>query len=241
MFLADEARKKRDEKWLGRLLAGDHEAFAEFVDKYKEMIFLCCRTLGLRKDEIEDVASETFMAAYKGIGRYRGHAELSTWLWGIAYRQGVNYLRKNRMVRQAHHPERSRGRENQLLADPPFLPLARGRGANGGNIQALALPQSFDSAAACSELAESDGEPVEPLAELESKEQAELVWEAVEQLPGLWAMAIVLFYREEREVKEIAKIMRVRQNTVKTYLFRGRKRLKELLAGVVGENIDASR
>jgi RNA polymerase sigma-70 factor (ECF subfamily) len=205
--LADEARKKRDEKWLGRLLAGDHEAFAEFVDKYKEMIFLCCRTLGLRKDEIEDVASETFMAAYKGIGRYRGQAELSTWLWGIAYRQGVNYLRKNR-------------RENQLLADPPFLPLARGRGANSGNIQALALPQ---------------------LAELESKEQAELVWDAVERLPRLWAMATVLFYREEREVKEIAKIMRVRQNTVKTYLFRGRGRLKELLAGVVGENIDVSR
>jgi hypothetical protein len=48
MFLADEARKKRDEGWLGRLLAGDHEAFAEFVDKYKEMVFLCCRTLGLR-------------------------------------------------------------------------------------------------------------------------------------------------------------------------------------------------
>jgi RNA polymerase sigma-70 factor (ECF subfamily) len=207
MFLADEARKKRDEKWLGRLLAGDHEAFAEFVDKYKEMIFLCCRTLGLRKDEIEDVASETFMAAYKGIGRYRGHAELSTWLWGIAYRQGVNYLRKNR-------------RENQLLADPPFLPLAGGRGANSGNIQALALPQ---------------------LAELESKEQAELVWDAVERLPKLWMMATVLFYREGKEVKEIAKIMQVRQNTVKTYLFRSRKRLKELLADVVGEDIDVSR
>jgi RNA polymerase sigma-70 factor (ECF subfamily) len=205
--LADEARKKRDEKWLGRLLAGDHEVFAEFVDEYKETIFLCCRTLGLREDDVEDVASETFMAAYKGIGRYRGQAELSTWLWAIAYRQSVNCLRKNR-------------RENQLLTDPPFLPLARGRGANSGNIQALALPQ---------------------LAELESKEQAELVWEAVERLPRLWAMATVLFYREEREVKEIAKIMRVRQNTVKTYLFRGRGRLKELLAGVVGENIDVSR
>jgi len=196
IFLADEARKKRDESWLGKLLAGDHEAFAEFVDKYKEMVFLCCRTLGLREDEIEDVASETFMAAYKGIRRYRGWAELGTWLWRIAYRQGVNYLRKNR-------------RENQLLAEQD------GQLANSRNIQASAG--------------------------LESKEQAELVWEAVERLPRLWAMATVLFYREGKEVKEIAKIMRVRQNTAKTYLFRGRKRLKELLGGIVGEDIDVSR
>jgi RNA polymerase sigma-70 factor (ECF subfamily) len=195
-FLADEARKKREDRWLGKLLTGDHEAFAEFVDKYKEMVFLCCRTLGLREDEVEDVASETFMAAYNGIRRYRGRAELGTWLWRIAYRQGVNYLRKNR-------------RENQLLAEQD---------------EQLA-----------------DNRDIQALAEMESKEQAELVWEAVERLPKLWAMATVLFYREGREVKEIAKIMRVRQNTVKTYLFRGRRRLKELLAGIIGEDIDVSR
>ena len=76
---------------------------------------------------------------------------------------------------------------------------------------------------------------------LESKEQAVVVWQAVERLPRLWAVATVLFYREEKNVKEIAKIIRVRQNTVKTYLFRSRKKLKELLAGVVGEDIDVGR
>jgi len=78
------------------LRRGDHQAFAEFIDKYKETVFLCCRTLGLREDEVEDVASETFLAAYGAIGRYSGRAKLSTWLWAIAYRKGVSYLRKNR-------------------------------------------------------------------------------------------------------------------------------------------------
>jgi len=188
--LTGGARKKRDERWFEELLAGDHEAFAGFVDKYKEMVFLCCRTLGLKEDEVEDVASETFMAAYEGIRKYKGRAELSTWLWAIAYRQGVNYLRKNR-------------RGYQLLCE-----------------------QDEQSA---------EGENMPASAGLENKEQAELVWEAVGRLPRLWAMATVLFYREEKEVKEIAKIMRVRQNTVKTYLFRSRKRLKELLVGFVGE------
>ena len=196
MLLADEARKSKDDKWLGRLLAGDHEAFAGFVDEYKEMVFLCCRTLGLREHEIEDAASETFMAAYKGIRRYRGRAKLSTWLWGIAYRQGVNYLRKSR-------------RENQIFVE-----------------QDKQLAESRD---------------MEVSARLENMEQSELVWEAVGRLPRLWAVAAVLFYREEKEVKDIAKIMRVRQNTVKTYLFRARRRLKEFLAGFAGEDVDVTK
>jgi len=179
--LADEVRKKQREAWL------------KFVEKYKEMVFLCCRTLGLGEDEIEDVASETFMAAYKGISRYRGQAELGTWLWRIAYHQGVNYLRKNR-------------KGKRLFAE-----------------------QDFQVA---------DSREQMPAATIHSKEKERIVWEAVGRLPGLWAVATVLFYREEKSIKEIAKIMRVRQNTVKTYLFRGRKRLKELLSDFLGEGID---
>lgn len=70
--------KRQQKKWLRLLRSGDHRAFAEFIDKYKETVFLCCRRLGLREDEVEDVASETFLAAFKAIGRYSGQAELST-------------------------------------------------------------------------------------------------------------------------------------------------------------------
>ncbi len=185
--------QQRKDNWLQLLRSGDHRAFAEFIDKYKEMVFLCCRTLGLREDEAEDVASETFLAAYNGLRRYRGQAKLSTWLWSIAYRQGVNYLRKNR-------------RKWQLFAEQD------------------------------EQLASSEEQG--PAAAIQSKEEGEIVWDAVKQLPRLWAMAIILFYREEKNVKEIAKIMRVRQNTVTTYLFRGRKRLKELLADILGEDTD---
>jgi RNA polymerase sigma-70 factor (ECF subfamily) len=77
-------------------------------------------------------------------------------------------------------------------------------------------------------------------AALESKEQADAVWRAVGRLPKLWALAIVLFYRQEKTIKEIAKIMNKRQNTVKTYLFKGRKRLKERLSKVIAEDADVS-
>jgi RNA polymerase sigma-70 factor (ECF subfamily) len=192
-FLAEQAGIRDPGGRLGKLLAGDHEAFAEFVEKYKNQVFLCCRTLGLRDDEAEDVASETFLAAYKGLGRYKGRAELGTWLWTIAYRQGVNYLRRSRRWRK-------------------FLAQAQAEPANAGG------PQIDEG--------------------LESTEQAELVWRAVDRLPRLWAMAIVLHYRQGKTTSQIAKIMSKRQNTIKTYLFRGRQRLKALLAGALREDID---
>lgn len=188
-------QKQQSEDWTSRLLAGDSQAFAEFVERYKASVFLCCRTLGLKEDEAEDVAGETFLAAYNGLSRYRGQAQLGTWLWRIAYHKGVSFLRK-------------KGRRAELLTEL------------GGQF--------------------ADEKSSQPGRKTEDREQAGVIWSAVRRLPKLWAVAIVLFYREEKSVKEIAKIMKKRKNTVKVYLFRGRKRLKELLAGALGEDIDVS-
>ena len=187
--------QQQKDNWLRLLRSGDHVAFAQFIDKYKETVFLCCRRLGLREDEAEDVASETFLAAYKGISRYSGRAELSTWLWSIAYRRAVSYLRKNR-------------RQWQLEAEPD-----ESRPAGSGKEQ-------------------------EPAAAIQGKETEKIVWEAVERLPKLWTMAIILYYREEKSIIDIAKIMQAKENTIKTYLFRARQRLKKALAPAFGEDID---
>ena len=189
-------RQQKKKKWLRLLRSGDHQSFAEFIEKYKETVFLCCRRLGLSEDEAEDVASETFLAAFKGIGRYSGRAELSTWLWTIAYRQGINYLRKNR-------------KQWQLEAEPD-------------------------------EQVGGSKEP-EPAAAIQDRETEQIVWEAVERLPRLWAMAVILHYREEKSIIDIAKIMQIKENTVKTYLFRGRDKLKQILATVFQEDIDDGR
>ncbi|MHC4174987.1 MAG: RNA polymerase sigma factor [Planctomycetota bacterium] len=188
--------QQQKDNWLRLLRSGDHGAFAQFIDKYKETVFLCCRRLGLREDEVEDVASETFLAAYNGLSRYSGRAELSTWLWSIAYRQGINYLRKNRG-------------QWQLEAEPD------------------------------EQIASSKQQ--EPAATAQGKETEKIVWEAVERLPRLWAMAVILHYREQKSIADTAKIMKAKENTVKTYLFRARARLKEILAAAFGEDVDAEK
>ncbi|MBU2596781.1 MAG: RNA polymerase sigma factor SigW, partial [Planctomycetes bacterium] len=81
--MAGNTGQNRQADLIHRLRSGERRAFAEFVEKYQQQIFLCCRTLGLNTAETEDVASETFMAVYQGIGKYTGRAKLSTWLWKI--------------------------------------------------------------------------------------------------------------------------------------------------------------
>ncbi len=184
--------RQEPDNWLRLLRSGDPQAFAVFVENYKEAVFLCCRKLGLAEHEADDVAGETFLAAYKGLSRYAGRAELGTWLWGIAYRQAVSFLRKNR-------------RNRQLEAEPD---------------EQMADDRQHGPAAA-----------------IQGEETEKVVWQAVDRLPKLWAMAVILFYREQKSVADIAGIMQAKENTIKTYLFRARERLRTDLAPVFAEEI----
>lgn len=79
---------------ISRLRSGERDAFTDFVKRYQNQVFLCCRLQGLGADEAEDVASETFLAAYKGLDKYTGRAKLSTWLWKITYNKAVSHIRQ---------------------------------------------------------------------------------------------------------------------------------------------------
>jgi RNA polymerase sigma-70 factor (ECF subfamily) len=177
--LADDSGQDKQVGLIYRLRGGDKNAFAEFVEKYQQQVFMCCRLLGLDANEAEDIASETFMAAYQGLNRYTGRAKLSTWLWKIAYNKAISYLRQ-----KIHRQKLQKHLQNQYTDVQKTVP---------------------------------------------SVQSTEIVWDAVKKLPQDYAMAIVLHYRQEKSIKEIADIMEKRQNTVKVLLFRGRERLKELL------------
>ncbi|RSD27246.1 sigma-70 family RNA polymerase sigma factor [Mesobacillus subterraneus] len=78
--------------------------------------------------------------------------------------------------------------------------------------------------------------PVEQLTELPAAgkdgtaEKLDLM-EAVAQLKEQHRAAIILFYYQDLAISEIARMMDIPENTVKTYLQRGRKELKIKLGG----------
>lgn len=66
--------------------------------------------------------------------------------------------------------------------------------------------------------------------EFETKEECD-VFSAVCELPKNYKTVIYLMYYEGYKVREIAKLMKKREGTIKTWLFRAREILKEKIEG----------
>ena len=84
--------------------------------------------------------------------------------------------------------------------------------------------------------------PHEDLAhEIERRDISSSVRRLVERLPGPYRTALTLFYLHEVRYEEIGEIMDIPMGTVKTYIHRGRLRLRDLilaesdLAGLTGQ------
>ncbi len=75
---------------------GDHNAFGEIVEIYKDRIYqLCYRMLG-NAHEAEDIAQEAFIRAYVNIERYNINRKFSTWLYRIATNLCIDRIRKKK-------------------------------------------------------------------------------------------------------------------------------------------------
>ena len=68
---------------IDRCRTGDETAFAELVDRYKNVVYgLVYRMTGDRS-QADDLAQEVFLKVYRGLPYFRGEARLSTWIYRI--------------------------------------------------------------------------------------------------------------------------------------------------------------
>ncbi len=66
---------------------------------------------------------------------------------------------------------------------------------------------------------------------IDPKQEDGRILEMVRKLKPNWRDAIYLFYYQEYSTKEIAKILNSNENTVSTWLKRGKEALKDMLGG----------
>lgn len=76
------------------LKAGDQAAYVQMVERYSPTIYnLALRMMGTR-EEAEEVLQETFLSAFRSVGRFEGRSQLGTWLYRIAYNAAMMRLRR---------------------------------------------------------------------------------------------------------------------------------------------------
>lgn len=69
----------------------------------------------------------------------------------------------------------------------------------------------------------------EALGALISDQRSRRVWQEVARLPSGERTAVMLYYRDEMPVRDIARVLGVTAGTIKTLLFRARRHLREAL------------
>jgi RNA polymerase sigma-70 factor, ECF subfamily len=78
---------------------GDKEAFGEIVRRtFADTYTLALRLTGNEQDA-NDVAQETYIRAWRAIGRFRGDAQVSTWLYRITANTAATHTKRRRRLR----------------------------------------------------------------------------------------------------------------------------------------------
>ena len=72
---------------------GDEEAFRTLVDRHSRAVYRLAYRMTGRPEDAEDVVQETFVRAYRQIGRFESRANFATWLYRIGFNCAIDYMR----------------------------------------------------------------------------------------------------------------------------------------------------
>lgn len=93
MVILEEQQKHSDDDLVRACREGVESAFEELVRRYKDRVYnVVYRYLGNHEDSV-DVALEVFVRAHRSLDRFKGDAQVYTWLYSIAANAARNKLR----------------------------------------------------------------------------------------------------------------------------------------------------
>src|SRR5918997_6081317 len=103
-----------DELLVERAVAGDPEAFGEIVRRWERRIYALTYGILGREDDARDATQETFIAAFRNLGGFRGDAKVSSWLHRIAINQCITRRRRAKVRSET-------ALEDETAGDSQFL------------------------------------------------------------------------------------------------------------------------
>ena len=79
---------------VGRVLAGDVEAFSGIVQRWQRPLVNLAWRFSHDHDRAEEMAQEAFLRAFRGLRRWRGDGVFSSWLFALALNSYRTALRR---------------------------------------------------------------------------------------------------------------------------------------------------
>jgi RNA polymerase sigma-70 factor (ECF subfamily) len=190
-----------DAELVARVQRGDKQAFDLLVLKYQRKIMRLLSRMIRDPGEIEDVAQEAFIKAYRALPQFRGESAFYTWLYRIAINTARNWLAQNN-----RRPSTPSAQENEE-------------------------GETFD---ATDNLTDSSN----PESEMASRQIADTVNKAINDLPEDLRNAIVMREIDGMSYEDIAESMSCPIGTVRSRIFRAREAIATRLRPLLGDTGD---
>lgn len=177
----------------------DKPTFADLFDEFHDPVLYWFLRRGLRREVAEELTQDTFVYVFRGLEKFRGDSSPKTWVFRIARNRFKNHLRS-----------RSTGKRDGIEVRMSINGRLGEPDDSSGGIQ---VP---------------DSSAPNPEDELVAKQESEALHGARGSLPPKMCQAVELRLAGLK-YREIAEIMGLSIETVKSHLHQARLRLKGLL------------
>ncbi len=108
---------------VSRAKQGDRQAFTELVRSSQERVFNTIVSFTRNCQDADDLLQETFLQAYRNLGRFRGQSTFFTWVYRIAVNRTLNFLKK-----------KTQEKGGETLTEATSLPVPGGAGPEAASL-----------------------------------------------------------------------------------------------------------
>ena len=94
---AENFTNEQETALLVRVAAADREAFDALYGTYQPRIFKFVFRLTRSYGASDELTNDVLLTVWQDAARFRGDSRVSTWIFGIAYRKSLGFLRKRKL------------------------------------------------------------------------------------------------------------------------------------------------
>lgn len=193
-----------EQQLIERLRTQDETAVTELAEHYGSKIYQLAFRYMKNREDAEEVAQDVLLKVYQKIELFRGDAALSSWIYRITFNTAMSRLRNTKSARTAE------------VADE-ILPVPEG--AASGE-----MPRRREVA---------DWSQMADEMLMRDQMRASLI-EAVAELPAIYRAPVILRDLQGLSTEEASRKLKLKDQTLKSRLHRGRLILRERLAHFAG-------
>lgn len=89
-----------EDQLIHNVIKGEAKAIRHLLTEYQHYIFTICNTVLKNKEESEEATQDAFIKIIKALPTYVKKGKLTTWMYSVAYRTALDYLKKRKVTQE---------------------------------------------------------------------------------------------------------------------------------------------